>query len=159
MWLRELTVIRKEANQWQQDYVLITLQPDSKQQQSLPPEEVGVPQSNTTPCPSRTDTALLVWTLKWSKSDRREKMKRKLTVGCHISGEWKRGWVKAFCKTLTQTHKKAVMKIALLQGPRENKSNWDKWGSETEEFRQTAEPRAWMRYERYAILWKKGTPH
>lgn len=49
------------------------------------------------------------------------------------------------------------MKIALLQGLRENKSNWDKWGSETEEFRQTAEPRARMRYEQYAILWKKGT--
>lgn len=30
----------------------------------LPPEEVGVPQSSTTPCPSRTDTALLEWTLK-----------------------------------------------------------------------------------------------
>lgn len=55
-----------------------------------PPEDVGVPQSNTTPCPSRTDTALLVWTLKWSKSVVGEKTKgtwwQELTYRLRMSG-------------------------------------------------------------------------
>lgn len=53
--------------------------------ESSPPEDVGVPHSSTTPCPSRTDTALLVWTLKWSKSEERKKSRKMTAAGSEKS--------------------------------------------------------------------------
>lgn len=44
-----------------------------------PPELTGGPHNKTTPCPSRTLTALLtVWLLKLSRSDRSNKIKPRL---------------------------------------------------------------------------------
>ena len=85
----------------------------------LPPEDVGVPHSSTTPCPSRTDTALLVWTLKWSKSEGKKKRNEKRDPRriSHIREE--PSWVKAFSKTLAHAYKETVMRITRLQCLRE----------------------------------------
>lgn len=68
MELKRLKGNYKKVNEWWRDYTLnfnkLQGRRLSRKPENLPPEEVGVPQSNTTPCPSRTDTALLVWTLK-----------------------------------------------------------------------------------------------
>lgn len=46
-----------------------------KSGRSLPPARGGGPQSSTTPCPSRTDTALLIFVLEFSRSVFERKVK------------------------------------------------------------------------------------